>query len=320
MNVVQSYLVTIMNGDFSLYEIRVFMKLVELANTALKKGQASSAFGTLVSFDGRTCQVTIPLRQVLSEKSNDYGKVKKAVESLMSKKFKMEFPNEKKWRLTTLLNDVEIAEGDGMISFVSPAWLLEYIVSFIDNHFSMYNLAAALKLPTPYAVRMYWLTCSMSEPVIYPIDMLKQMVGAANKYPKTKDFIQRAIVSAQRYLEEAHLNGFTFTKVFKGNKITGIKILPVKREAPRKEQLTAMATLGAWCPPQLKMYLKERAGFDQDGLNRNKSTLFEFSKIPDWPQRLSRIVERQRRGRKGPGYVIKAIKGEIRAYKVEDKD
>lgn len=319
MNVVQSYLVTVMRGDFSLYEVRVFMKIVELANTALKKGRATSAFGSLVSFDGRSCLVSIPLKTIMTEGSCDYTKVRKAVQTLMQKQFTLNFPEEKKWRCTTLLNDVEIAQGDGMLKFVSPAWLLQYIVNFIDGHFSMYNLQAALKLPTAYAVRMYWLTCGMSEPIEYPVKMLRSMLGADNKYPKTKDFIKRCVESAREFIERAGLNGFRYVKVMEKNRIKALRLIPVKREEEKPEQLTARATLGAWCPPQMKMYLQTQAGFDKDGLNRNKATLFEFSKIPDWPQKLTRIVERQRKGRKGQGYVIKALKSEIKQFKIGDK-
>lgn len=313
MNVVQSYLVTIMRGDFSLYEIRIFMKIVEVANAALEHKKISTSKGSCASFDGRSCIVNIPIRQLLTEKSNNYGELKRALKNLMKHTFELREQEKHIWHATKLLNDVQIAEGDGMISFVSPKWLLEYIVNFVNGNFTVYNLGNALKLRSAYAVRFYWLTCNMSSPVDYPLEMLRDMLGAKNKYPNNKDFLERCVDSAMGYLQKAGVNGFTYKKIKKGRRISALRLIPVKREELTQEQLTAQATIGAWVPPSLRQYLEREGGLMRDELNKNKATLFEFSKLPDWPTKVAGIIRRKRNGDKGPGYVFAAMKREVRA-------
>lgn len=316
MNVVQSYLVTIMRGDFSLYEIRVFMKIVELANQALEHKKVTSFRGSCVSFDGRSCIVNIPIKELLTDNSHHYEEIRQAVKNLQHHVFELREPDKKKWHYTRLLNDIEFAEGDGFLSFTSPKWLLEYIVNFIGDNFSMYDLSQALRLPTPYAVRMYWLTCNMSDTMNFPIDMLRSMLGAKNKYPNVKDFVKRCIESSRRILEDYNVNGFAYSKYYNGRRLAGLQLIPVKREVMSKNQIVAREPVGTWCPPALKNYLQSEAGFTKDGLRNNKALLFEFSRIREWPSIIAKIVGRQQKGGRGAGYVVKAMKSEVKLSKV----
>lgn len=315
MNVIQSYLTTIMRGEFSLYEIRIFIKIVELANHALKGHKVSPLLGTAVTVDGISCNCTIPIKSIMTPHSNDYTKVKAAVKRLTEKKFEMYDPEKKIWHYTRLLNDVAIAEGDGKLKFVAPVWLLEYILNFVDGNFSIYDLGTALSLPTAYSVRMYWLTNSMSEPVTYSIPMLRQMLGAEDKYTKTKDFIKRCIEPARKVLEDRKLNGFKFSNVMTKNRITAIRFQPVKRQEKKPAQLVAMANLSAWCAPALRNYLTTQCDFTIKELSAHKSLLMNFTAIKDWQKEIVEIVERQRRKRAGKGYIINSMKGVVEESK-----
>lgn len=311
MNVIQSYLTTIMRGEFSLYEIRIFIKIVELANHALKGKKVSPLLGTAVTVDGISCNCSIPIKSIMTPHSNDYTKVKTAVKRLTEKKFEMYDTEKRQWHYTRLLNDVSIAEGDGKLKFVAPVWLLEYILNFVDGNFSIYDLGTALALPTAYSVRMYWLTNSMTEPVTYSVPMLRQMLGAEDKYAKTKDFIKRCIEPARKVLEERKLNGFDFNPVMTKNKITAIRFKPIKRQEKQPAQLVAMAALSAWCAPALRNYLTTQCDFTIKELSAHKSMLMNFTAVPKWQNRLLDIVERQRKKGKGKGYIIAGMRGVV---------
>lgn len=311
MNVIQSYLTTIMHGDFSLYEVRIFLRIVEQANVIIDKQTLSSMLGKSFCADGINCNLTVPMRSILADNSQHYDEVKKALSRMLDKKVEYYDTDAREWRKATLINNIRVADGSGMIKFVVPKWLMELILNFVKYNFSEYDLQAALSLPTAYAVRLYWLTCSMTKPVPYSIDFLKDMLGVRDRYKMTKDFIKRCIEPPRKILEDRKLNGFTFEKQFTGNKCTSLLFKPVKRQIEDPKRLTAKATLSAWCDPALRQYLTTQANMKVSELSAHKDELFNFGKIQGWQNKIVRIVDRARKGRKAKGYIFAAIKREV---------
>lgn len=329
MNVIQSYLTTIMHGDFSLYEVRIFTKIVEHANQVLKGQRISSLLGRAITTDGITANISIPVREILSDGSKDYAKVFEAAKRLVDKKIELwdtktgewvsNVPDNKKGRThrySSIINNLSYKEGDGMIRFTVPVWLLGYILDLTNRHYSMYDLQMSLTLPSAYAVRMYWLVCSATAAIPYPLEMLRQMLGVGDKYPAPKDFVRRCIEPPRRILEERKMNGFTYKVIHKNPKsrtspIVSILIIPVKRQAMTKRQLTAQAGISAWCDPQLRMYLSSQCEFTDNDLQKIKPELFEFQKLKDWRNALVRIVNNARKKRAGKGYIINGMRSEI---------
>lgn len=318
-----------MHGDFSLYEIRIFVKIVEHANKLLKGKRVSQLIGKSMSIDGITAYMSIPIREILTQGTNDYSLVYKAAEKLLDKKIEYydvihdawltntENPKDAKTHVKThLIKELRYNNKDGMIHFEVSIWLLQYILDFMNGNFSMYDLQSALSLPSSYAVRLYWLTCSMTRPVTYPLAMLRDMLQVGDKYKAPKDFIRRCIRPAERILEERALNGFHIKVIHKNpnsktSQVQKIMFIPVKRQTQTKNQEVAKAGVSAWVPQGMKQYLTTQCYFTKEELESNKNTLFEFSKVKEWPNILSRIVDRQRKNKAGKGYIINAIKGEI---------
>lgn len=311
MNVVQSFLTTIIKGDFSLYEVRIFMRIVELANSAMKGQRVTSKFGQSFCADGINWNLTIPIKDILSGESHHYDEVRNALENLQTKIFKMYFPEEKEWRSAALLDNIRIADGSGCVRFVVPTWLIEYILNFVEGNFSEYDLQSALSLPSSNSVRLYWLTCSMTRPVTYSIQMLKDILGVGSSYPSTKDFIKRCIEPPRKILQERNLNGFTAKKVMRKNKIIALELSPVKRQTMTATQLTARAPVSSWCEPSLRQYLMTQANINIPELSKHKDNIFKFTKLDGWQDKIVKIVNRARKGRKGKGYIFAAIKNEV---------
>ena len=172
-----------------------------------------------------------------------------------------------------------------------------------------------MSLKTSNAVRMYMLTCSMTRPISYSVEFLKEVLGVPGMYTQTRDFIKRCIEPAAKELEDAGVNGFSFSPEYDGRKVAKILLRPVTRAKKSRKELTAMAGLSAWCPPAMKNYLMMSCGFTSRELSANKTTLFEFSKLQGWQDVLLMIIERQRRKRKSKGYIIAAMKLEIKEQK-----
>lgn len=311
MNVVQSYLTTIMKGDFSLYEVRIFLKIVELANKLIAGQKISKLAGKAVCVDGYNCTLSMPVREIMTKNSQAYGRVRDALTNLMHKEVELMEPEKRQWHKATLLNNITVSQGDGMVKFVVPKWLLEYILNFINKNYSMYNLQAALSLPSAHMVRLYWLTCSMSSPVDYSISMLKDMLGCSDKYPNTKDFIKRCIDPAVKEFAVRKLNGFTYTKIKERNRITKLRFSPVRRQVQGVAGITAKAPLSVWVPLPLRQYLANQCGFSQHEMEANKALLFEFSHISGYEDKIIAIEERRRKKGKSKGYLIAAVKSEV---------
>lgn len=321
MNVVQNYLVTMMHSDFSLYETRIFSRIVLLANNALQGHKASAYLGKAISIDGINCNMRIKIADIITPGSHDYEYVYQAAKNLSNKVIEFYDRTKKKYvaHYDHLITNVSYVEGSGEICFTVSVWLLEYILDFVNGHFSIYDFQLSLSLPSAYAVRLYWLTCSMTSPVDYSIKMLRDMLGVGDKYAQNRDFIKRCIERPRQILEEHKMNGFTFRRVG-GRALKAIyRFYPVKRQEPNQSQLVAQASLSAWCTPAVRNYLKTSAGFSNEELAANKNALFMFCHIPDCNDRIVNIVHRQRAKGAGKGYIINAIKNTVQNAKREGK-
>lgn len=320
MNVIQNYLVTVMKGDFTLYETKIFSRIVLHANHVLKGKKISSILGSSFSADGITANLAININDLLSDGSHDYKAVIDAADSLQDKVVKFFRTEQNEWveNRTHLIESRKYVKGSGVLRITVSVSLLEYILDFVHGNFSMYDFEKSLTLPSAYAVRLYWLTCSMKNPTRYPIVMLREMLGTGEKYKQNKDFIKRCIETPCRILKEMHMNGYTYSKSGAGKKAV-INFFPVKRQEQTKNELTAQASLSAWVKPAIKNYLQSVYGFTNEELRSNKNTLFEFCHLPDAEQKIVSIVQRARLNDCGKGYIINAMKKATANYKYKNK-
>lgn len=315
MNVVQNYLFSIIKGHFSLYEVRIFTRIVLQANRVLKGKKFSHYLGQSIATDGINCNIGITIDTIITDGSHNYQAVIDAAKSLQDKvvEFYDRRTSKYVYHRDHLINNVCYVEGSGVLTFTVSEWLLQYILNFIDSNFSMYDFENCLTLSSTYSVRMYWLFCSMSRPVTYRLSMLREMLGCQNKYSSNKDFIKRCIEPARKELEEKNLNGFSFTKKGRGEKVM-ITFSPVKRQSQTKEQLTAYSGNTLWVSPIVRNYLLNNVGFSKEELLRNKATLTDFCQVPLCEEHLYKIVQRARRKNANKGYIIAAMKN---VYKEE---
>lgn len=334
MNVIQSYLTTVINGDFSLYEIRLFTKIVETANKELEGKRVIDLDGPIRPLKQSSYDIRINYRDVLTEGSKDVEKIRAAAISLSKKQIRYYSRKKAGWvdntfkdkdgttnYISRLVEEVKFTNGTGYMIIKVSYWLMCYILDIYQQRFSMYDLRAALTLPTAYCVRMYWLTASSTKPVTYPIQMLRDMLGVGDKYPATKDFIKRCIENPREILAKKGLNGYNYTvghknKDSRTSKITSVTIIPVQRELKTDTQIAAKAPLSIYCPLPLKQYLQHQCLFTDKDLYALKLELADFSALPNYLDRIVRIVNHARKKGAGKGYVINAMRDEISQNRV----
>lgn len=312
MQVVQSYYTSIMRANLSLYETRILLRIVERAQSALHGDPARAHIGQKVSADGVNYNFSIAIKELLSDGSHHYEDVREACSSLADKDVEWYSPDGKQWRKASMIYNVRTDAGSGSVEFSCAKWLIDVILDMTQG-FSKYVLESAMSLRSPYAVRLYMLTASMSTPMFIRVEFLRDLLGVENMYSQTRDFIKRCVEPARAELERENVNGFTYEIIKVAGKIAKLRLLPVKREKLTRTELTAKAGLSAWCPASMRNYLMLAGGFSARELSANKNTLFQFSKLPAWEDRLQAIIERQRRGRFGKGYIIGALKSEIKS-------
>lgn len=323
MNVVQNYLVSVMKADFSLYEIRIFCRIVAQANTVLRGMKASQLMGKAFSADGVNINMTIPVKDLVTDGSHDYDACVQAANALLEKRVRYWSTKAGQWietdgsnegrengdtyRGTHLITSCEYVKGSGVIKISTTRWLMEFILNFVYGNFSMYDFEKCLTLPSAYAVRLYWLTCSLSRPVTYPYKMLREMLGVGNKYKQVGDFIKRCLETPRVILEANAMNGFDYHKEGEGQKCK-FTLFPVKRQAAAGQQVQQVSI---FVNPAVRQYLSTAAGFDLRELNHNQATLEQFSALPSCEDKLVQIVERARKKRAGKGYIINAMKSAV---------
>lgn len=328
MNVVQSYLTSIMKGDFSLYETRLFVKIVERANKELEGRKVKELPRNVSLYTGSDLHMKIAIRDIVADGSHDYNKVFKAAQGLADKAIEYWSDKAGKWVSNQyrdaagvthyyqhLIERVSSKNGSGFIEFNVSLFLMNYILTFVNGAFSMYDLQVALSLPTAYSVRMYWLTASATQPVPYPVQMLRDLLGTGAKYPSNKDFIRRCIDAPAKVLESRGLNGYAYKVIhqYEQSKTSAIKtilIIPLKRQPLSGNQVVARLPLNSWCQPELRQYLQTQCQFTDQDLHSIKLTLADFQSLPDWRDRLVRIVHHARSKGAGKGYIINAMRDE----------
>lgn len=307
MNVVQSYISTIGGGHMSLYEIRVWLKIVERANLVLDGRLACKYTYSDGDVLDEHLVIEFACKEVMDASSNHYDLVKDAVRNLSSHLVEHYDRSSRTWLHSPLICESKIAERSGRITIHVARWVFEYILNF-SRGFCKYYLESALQLKRANSIIMYMLTCNLQQTISYNIDVLKAITGDSDKYQNNHDYLKKVIQVACDDLAANNLNGYTYEVIKRGCKIICLEFRPVKRQKQETSELTAQLPLTSVCDYALKSYLVNQCGFSAKELGAHKDLLNQFGRLPGWQEDLLAIVERQRKKRAGKGYIINAIK------------
>lgn len=319
MNIIQSYYTNVLKANLSLYEMRILIKLVEHCQAAIKGDLAKMYINEKICTDGFNYNLTLSTKEILTDNSHHYEHVYSACSSLMKKIVTYYDSTNKQWSATPMIYNVIVYEKQGAVRISCAKWLVDVILDF-GKGFTKYDLETSMKITNKYALRLYIITSGMKSPVNFRIDYLKEIFGVNGTnpatghpyYTQTRDFIKRVVESSKQYLINENYNGFDYEIIKNAiGKIIGIKLWEIRRQPLSEKELTARATISAWCPRDLQIYLMQQIGFTQRELSANKNTLFQFTHINDWQDILMCIIDRYRRKRAKKGYIIASLKSEI---------
>lgn len=312
MEIIQSFIYSFARVKLSLYEQRIMLKIVEQAQIYIK-GMWLRENMCRVPHEGGNIEISLVVKDILSEGSKHYEDVKQAVQALEKRQFEYYDSEDKTWHLTPIIYNARIRVGTGVVKFYVADIIYDCILDFTKG-FSKYNLEKALQLDSPYAVRLYALLCAQNRPQTYRVDDLKKMFGVESKYDQTADFIKKVIRPAQAKLDAMGMNSFNFEKLTVGRQIVAIIFTPVKHEEHAAAQVLAKLPLSAVVLKELKIVLLQKFGFSSRELSAHKELLDHFGRIPQWFNKLMDIEHRMHKGDKSKGWVIQAIRGEVKDF------
>lgn len=310
MEIYQSYLSAVLKGKFSLYEIRIIIGIVKSIQPYFAGKNLNKMIDEEVCIDGINLNMSFKTKSLLTCDSHHYEDIQEAAVSLEKKIVEHYEPNKKKWLSSPFIYNVCIDYDEGIIRFSAAKWLIESIVDMCKG-FTHYDFKAALSLDSSYSTRLYIIFASINRPIQFRVDLLKEILGVADKYAQTRDFLKRVIDPSIDELEKKQLNGFRYEKIYKGRKVTALQIIPIKRQKKTDEEMAAMAQLGTFVEPLLKSILMTRCGFTYAELSAHKPLLMKFGNMPIWQDAIYDIIERQRTKRASKGYIINAMRSTI---------
>lgn len=309
MELTQSFLLSITRVRLSLYEQRIITKIVEHGQSVLT-GLSTLQYKHVTNpFDNE--KIVVPIRDILTDGSKDYQRVHTACNNLMARKFEFYEPTTKTYYADTCIHNVKHVQGSGKVEFMVSRLLFDVMFNF-QLGYKRYDLERALSLPTPYAVRMYVLLNEQTTPLTWDIEKLKSMFGVSDKYKQTRDFIKKVIEPARVALVKANCNGFTYSRVYEGTKVKSLRFFPVKVKEADTQKYTDLSTEGIINYKAVQVMLREDMGFTWKELHNNRVTLLSFAKLPMCVDTLTAIEHRARQKRMDKGYIINAMKSEIK--------
>lgn len=312
MNTVQSYVFSAFRAPMSLLEMRIILKIVEACQPALKGVILNDVIGRKLSADGVNLNLSVRIQELIGADDHHYKACINALKTLAGKVIACQ-DEDKVYRVSSVIYNIEWQRGTGVISFSVAKWVVEKILDF-SMGYTKYEMESAMALPSANAMRLYLMMASASRPITYSLDFLKAMLGVSDKYSQSTDFIKRCLAPAATEMEKQKLNGFSITPLKEGKKITKVLLSPVKRQTISQAAQAAQLSLNMWGDPLLMRLLLSSCQFTSRELNANKAVIFKFGQIPYWQDSIAAIIERQRRYRKTKGYIIAAMKSEVKAF------
>ena len=328
-DLVQSFKMTTIRNSFGLYGQRTITRLVEASQHLLEGKSIGDCVTYLVekSLWGDV-RVKMPISAILRKgDESNYQEAKKQLKKLVGLPLEYEAPNGD-WVCTTLISKVVFSRSAGEATLTIQPEIWEAILDF-SKGFRRFEIEKALDLRSAYSMRIYQLISGQERPLSYNLVALKKMLGVEKKYDRPTDFIKRVIQPAKEELDKVSPYTFDFKPILEKNggrgrgTITGITFIPYFQPKNRDQELEQKQDFGKLkrkypgvvsLPKSLENYLTHTAGFTMTGIKNNSELLLQaINHITDFEEVvLRKIVGRSREAKNPQGYIIKAIKSELK--------
>lgn len=312
MELVQSFLLSVMRVRLSVYEQRIITRIVEHGQPILQGLSRSQYKHVKNPFENE--EIAVKIRYILTDGTKDYRKVVDACKALMHRQFEFYEPTSKTYYMDTVIHNVRHVERSGEVRFMVSKVFFEVMYNF-SLGYKNYDLETALNLPTPFAVRMYALLNNQEHPITWSIEKLKAMFGVADKYKQTADFIKKVIEPARKALVAQSVNNFTYHRETEGQKVVALTFFPVKVDERARKMFADLSKEQITQVMAVRMYLAEYVGFTAREISCNKKTIEDFARIPDATAELAHIDKRaKRKDGVTKGYYVNAMRSAFKEY------
>ena len=320
MNIKESYIMAISKAHLTTYEARLLLMAINSGQVLLKNRTLSHEHGVLQhSFN--MVELVVPIRDITTDKGQHYEHVIRAAQELTRKNFTWRDDlgaNKGHWVTFPWILRAEHIAKSGSVKLILDKRFYDALYNFTFGY-CKFDLERALKFKTAAAARLYPLINTQRHAITYPIDAMKEWLGVADKYQRGNDFVKRIIEPAKKEMDASEGNTFTYTlRRGLNNKITHITITTLWR-ATEAEKNASVGAMKEWLGRDLMLLLLHHGGFTSMQVQRNKKVLERFADVPDAVDRLCDIVTRARKRRPAnlQGYIINAIKDELKTPKIK---
>ena len=272
--VIQSFLITTSRYKFSIYEKRILSKIITelqplIEGVHLHRKVEKTLFGDL--------KVELPLTYLTDGDTNRLP-YQQALKALAQKG--IEYENEKVWTFCNIIQSPKIIKNKGIVTFTICEDMADLFLNFTKGY-SKYILSISLGLKNYSSARMYEFISNQPRPIKYPIDKLKKMLGVADTYPRTSNFIQRVILPAKKELDEKANWSFNFQPIAVGNKYTHILFTPINYKKREPEEITKADAirknnLSWYIEKDIRYFLQNTCNFTPREIKNNLTTIQKF--------------------------------------------
>lgn len=320
-HIIQSYIFSRARSRFNIVQMRLLYRIVEFAQIELE-GLLIKDNLCKIEHSLRHVDLTLPARSIMTPGSKHYEQVRKAVLGLSRETMELYDTDTKTWRITPLIYNVEIVQGTGMVAFSVADFVWSAMLDFTHGY-RQYELSVVLAMRSPASMKFYTLVSGQGRPLQYTFAQLREMLGVADKYKQTTDFIKKVLKPAQAELNKTAPWTFTYAPYKVGRGYEGIYLYPVQQRDKADENLTR-ASLLAQVPASMLLgdvyrYLRYNLGFEQAEIASNKALFEDATKeLPDMVGFLSRLAARMRNedgSSKGKGWIVAAVKSELSLHR-----
>lgn len=322
--VVESYKLAFGRNAYGLYAQRAKLVLIEALQEYIQglrfRGGGCVKYDTTVDedlFGERT--ISFDIRRICPEGVTNFKEVRDQLVEMLTLHF--EYEDEDEWRGVNFFQEVVAKKGSWTATFHTTKTIWEVFMDF-SKGYRRVELDTAMKFRSVYSLRFYEKVVGQKEPVTYTIDELRAMFKLEKKYKRNVDFVKFVIQTAKDELDQVSPWTFDYHENYKVSgrgrpSLESVTILPVhsiKNEMSGKSgnYIRRDLQLSALISKESLQLLKTKLDFTPREI-KNNFRLFEAAdKTLDLPEFLRQIASRALRSKNPRGYVVNAVKKELR--------
>ena len=317
---IQSYLFSRIRSRLSVIEMRILMRIVEFAQCEIEGLIIAKSMGpTDHDLVGRV--VELPFKSVLPEGSHHYERVSAAAKSLMTKIVEHFEPSSGYWRAASFVSAVESVPGDGVLKLYIHPWVWDCILDFTKGYVK-YDLSVAMRLQSPYAIKLFFLMSNQKQPISYSFNELERLFGTEGRYARRNDFVRKVLMSAKQELDCSAPWSCDIRPMKDGRRLEYCMFYPFEQREMYSNGIVERSEHAkypsVWAYHQLYQYLRYNLDFSPVELGRNKALIHEFADAcPDAVALVADMHARalKRAERPGKGWYVNGMKSELNKNK-----